>query len=263
MIDRASGDGRCRRADSPAPRPSEESPVWLVVDYVSDGPPNPPKGGRVKIVTFHGVGEPGRPLDDGESDVWLSVDGFTRMLDAVAARTDVRITIDDANASDFEVVMPALLRRGRIGWFFLPAGRIGEPGFVDAAQARDLVATGMVVGSHGMRHRPWSGLSDTELRSEIVDSKHLLEDIVGRPVYDAACPFGAYDRRALETLREAGYVHVYTSDRGVARPDRWMLPRNTVHVGDTPDDVVCGASRDPGMFGTLARAARMTVKRWR
>jgi peptidoglycan/xylan/chitin deacetylase (PgdA/CDA1 family) len=263
MIARAPDDGRCRRTDSPAPRPADESPVWLVVDFDAGGPPHPPKGGRVLIVTFHGVGYPGRRLDDGESTVWLSADGFTRMLDAVAARVDVRITIDDANASDVEVVMPELLRRGRIGWFFLPAGRIGERGFVDVVQARELVAAGMVVGSHGMRHRPWAGLSDAELRAEIVDSKHLLEDVVGRPVYDAACPFGAYDRRALETLREAGYLHVYTSDRGVARPDRWLLPRNTVHVGDTPDDVLSEAARDPGMFGSLARAARMTVKRWR
>lgn len=215
------------------------------------------------IVTFHGVGVPARPLDGGESDVWLRRDEFTRMLDVVTERPGVRVTIDDGNASDIDIVLPELLRRGLVGWFFIPAGRLGARGFLDAARVRDLVAAGMVVGSHGMHHRAWAGLPDTDLREEILASRRLLEDAAARLVDEAACPFGAYDRRSLALLGAAGFAHVYTSDRGPARPDRWLLPRNTIRTTDTADDVVRAITRRPGELGSLVCAARRFVKRWR
>ena len=48
-----------------------------------------------------------------------------------------------------------------------------------------------------MLHRPWRELGDSALHEELVDAKRILEDVVGRPVTEAACPFGSYDRRVL------------------------------------------------------------------
>jgi len=214
-------------------------------------------------MTFHGVGEPVRPLDGGEADVWLGRPHLAGVLDAVAERADVRITIDDGNASDVDAVLPELLCRGRTGTFFIPAARLGARGFLDAARVRELVAAGMGVGSHGMHHRAWPGLPDRELREEIVESKSRLEDVTGHPVREIACPFGAYDRRSLQLLRDAGYARVYTSDRGPARPGGWLLPRNTVRTFDTPAAVVREISRRAGTIECVARAARRAVKRWR
>ena len=109
-------------------------------------------------LTFHGVGEPPRVLDRGEADVWVSKKRFAALLDAAAERNDVRITFDDGNVSDLEHALPALRARGLEATFFIVAGRIGTPGFVDASGVRQLAAAGMEIGSHGMRHRPWRRL---------------------------------------------------------------------------------------------------------
>ena len=74
-------------------------------------------------LTFHGIGEPQRPLETNEAAVWVSRDRFLSLLDAVVGREDVRITIDDGNASDVEQVLPALRERGLSATFFVVAGR--------------------------------------------------------------------------------------------------------------------------------------------
>jgi peptidoglycan/xylan/chitin deacetylase (PgdA/CDA1 family) len=209
-------------------------------------------------ITFHGIGTPGRALEPGEQDVWVSREQFVALLDRVQGRRDVAITFDDGNASDFAHGLPELAARGLRGTFFVVAGRLGSPGFLDAAAVRELAAAGMEIGCHGMRHRPWRGLDQQALHEELVEAKTVLEDVVGRPVTRAACPFGSYDRRVLRMLRRAGYTHVYTSDRGPARASDFLQARTSVGPGDGPELL---ESIDSGR-GPVRRA-KLAVKRWR
>jgi peptidoglycan/xylan/chitin deacetylase (PgdA/CDA1 family) len=215
---------------------------------------------RAINLTFHGIGTPARPLEPGESDVWVSREQFNAVLDSITGRDDVRITFDDGNASDVEHALPALRERGLRGTFFVVAGRLGEPTFLDAADVRTLVAEGMEVGCHGMRHRSWRGLADDALREELVDAKAILEDVIDRPVTQAACPFGSYDRKVLRTLRAAGYAHVYTSDRGTARSTDFLQARTS--LGPADDASVLEAIETSAIKG-LPRRAKVAVKRWR
>jgi peptidoglycan/xylan/chitin deacetylase (PgdA/CDA1 family) len=219
--------------------------------------------GLVLILTFHGVGPIRRELDEGEDAVWLATDSFERVLDAVAPRRDVLLTFDDANASDAEIVLPALLRKRRRARFFLPAARIGARGFLDRAGVRTLARAGMTIGSHGMHHCDWTRAGPEELREEVYGAKARLEAIVGARVDEAACPFGAYDQRSLRSLRDAGFRRVYTSDRGTARMASWLRPRLTVRRGDDPADVAARVAACRSALGSLLGSARMAWKRWR
>jgi peptidoglycan/xylan/chitin deacetylase (PgdA/CDA1 family) len=214
-------------------------------------------------LTFHGVGEPERGLDPGESDVWVSREQFLAALDSVVDRRDVRITFDDGNASDVDYALPALRERGLRATFFVVAGRLGTPRFLDAAGVRQLAAAGMEIGSHGMHHRAWRGLDDRALREELVEAKAILEGVVERPVAQAACPFGSYDRQVLRTLHESGYRHVYTSDRGSARSGDFLQARNSVGPHDGPGLLDRIASLESPSHRALLRSAKLAVKRWR
>ena len=214
-------------------------------------------------LTFHGVGEPQRRLEAGEAAVWVTHDQFHRMLDTVEGRSDVRITFDDGNASDLEHALPALRKRGLEATFFVVAGRLGAPTFLDENGVRALADAGMGIGCHGMRHRPWRGLGERDLHEELVEAKRRLEEIVERPVTEAACPFGSYDRRVLRTLRGSGYGHVYTSDRGTARRSAFLQARNSVGPGDEPDLLERIAALDGAPHRALPRRAKLAVKRWR
>jgi peptidoglycan/xylan/chitin deacetylase (PgdA/CDA1 family) len=212
---------------------------------------------RAINLTFHGIGEPPRPLDEGEANVWVTRDQFLALLDSVRGAKDVRITFDDGNGSDLEQALPALRERGLGATFFVVAGRLGEPAFLDEHGIRALAAAGMEIGCHGMRHRPWRGLDADALREELVEAKGILEAVVERPVTEAACPFGSYDRRVLKTLRSAGYRRAYTSDRGTTRPGDFVQARTSVGPGDDADLL------ERISAPSLPRRAKLAVKRWR
>jgi peptidoglycan/xylan/chitin deacetylase (PgdA/CDA1 family) len=214
-------------------------------------------------LTFHGVGAPERPLESGEQDVWVSRALFDALLDCAVGRDDVTITFDDGNVSDLEHALPALRERGLRATFFVVAGRLGQPRFLDENGVRELTAAGMEIGCHGMQHRAWRGLDTRALHEELVEAKTVLEHVSGRPVTRAACPFGSYDRRVLRTLRHSGYDHVYTSDRGTARAGDFLQARNSIGPRDEVGILDRIAALESPALRAMARQAKLAIKRWR
>ncbi len=159
---------------------------------------------------------------------WVDVEPFQEILDRVRGAPDVGVTFDDGHCSDIEIAMPELLKRGMKGVFFVVTGRINQQGFLSESDIRELHREGMSIGSHGESHVEWTGLSPDALQKEVVGSKATLEEVVGEAVTSAACPFGAYDRASLTTLRERGFRSVHTSDRGLCSRRDWLRARNTV-----------------------------------
>lgn len=213
---------------------------------------------------FHGVGTPGRTLEPGEAPCWLPVEQFAEMLDEVTGAPDVSITFDDGNQSDLTVAAPLLRERGLTATFFVLAGRIGTPGSLSASEIRELVAQGMSIGTHGYGHRPWRRLDAATSRQELVEARERIADAAGRPVVDAACPFGAYDRRSLRALEGQDYRTVYTVDGGFPKPGAWLQTRRSIHVDDDPGTVrrIVRESLSPRRFDPV-RTAKLFVKRWR
>ncbi len=179
-------------------------------------------------ITVHGIGPAARELDSGEDQTWVSIAQFERVLDAVAERSDVRISFDDGNVSDVEVGLPRLVERGLTAEFFLPAGMLGHRGRVDHAGVRALLDAGMAIGSHGWSHRDWRRIDNAQVREELDDAHRVLGELTGRPVSHVAIPFGSYDRHVLRRLRAAGVTRAYTSDGGRARPDAWLQARTSL-----------------------------------
>lgn len=201
-----------------------------------------------------------RPMDQGERDCWLDSDFFEAVLDLVIKHPHVRITVDDGNVSDFTHIVPALLRRGLSADFFICAGRLDEPFFVNPDQVREMRRAGMEIGSHGVAHVSWRDLSPRLLRDELESSRRELGQVCGVPVVEAACPFGAYDRRVLSELRRAGYQRVFTSDGGRATQGAWIQPRTTVtrlmSIGDVEKIVV----EAPGWLKRMTLRAKRFCK---
>ena len=215
---------------------------------------------------FHGVGVPRRELEPGEDPYWISADLFTDVLDLAAAQPDVRLSFDDGNASDVEIALPALAERGLTASFFPVAERIGRPGSVDSDGLRRLRGAGMTVGSHGMRHLPWRGMSDEQLGEELVDARRVIAEACGADpadVAEAACPLGRYDRRVLGRLRRLGYRRVFTSDRARARRAAWLQPRYSVRRSDDVASVRALLGEAPALRDRIVASARVTAKRWR
>lgn len=184
-------------------------------------------------ICFHGIGRPQRDLEPGEGRYWISADLYARVLDEISDRTDVQISFDDGNVSDIETGLEGLRQHRRTAAFFVLAGRLDQPGSLTSDNLRELVRSGMSVGSHGMDHVPWRSLSENRRRREFVEARHRISDAAGSQVDEAALPLGRYDRRTLTHLRQLGYRRVFSSDRQPNRPGAWLQHRFSIRADDT------------------------------
>ena len=69
----------------------------------------------------------------------------------------------------------------------------------------------MDVGDHTAHHVDLRLLTASQLQTEIAGSRHVLERVLGHPVYFFAYPFGAYNDAVLSALKSAGFTMAYTT----------------------------------------------------
>ena len=223
---------------------------------------------RELILNFHGVGEPPVRTDLTEFKYWLAEKIFYSLLDGICQEIgDIAskplLTFDDGNASDARIALPALASRGLRAKFFVCAGRIGKPNYLDEVAIADLLAAGMEIGSHGMSHIDWRRATAGELDDEISGAKRRLEDICDRQIDEVAIPFGSYDRRVIARLRAEKLKCAYTSDGGYACTDAWLKPRNSLDTNSRYDNVVADIQRRDSLLARLRRETSILYKTMR
>lgn len=185
----------------------------------------------IRTLLYHDVVEGGRwnasGFEGGDAAIYkLSRPAFEEHLDrlraagaapalagAEAPAQGWMITFDDGGVSALEIIAPALERRGWRGHFFMTTGRLGAPGFLDAAGLRELAARGHVVGSHSADHPlAMSSLSPAALADEWSRSVETLSRVTGVAPLVASIPGGAYSTVVAETAAAAGIRILFTSE---------------------------------------------------
>lgn len=181
----------------------------------------------------------------------------------------VAITFDDGCASVVEHAAPALEAHGLRATVFCVAGHVGGAndwptqaswaprlGLAGAKDLAALAAGGWEVGSHGVDHAPLDRADGSAAHREIVDSRPLLEDVVGAPVTTFAWPYGAQPSRSASELIAATYDAACAGGPGVVRPDgdRLALPRVDAHY--LRDPTVLRRAIEGSLDGRLALRGR-------
>jgi peptidoglycan/xylan/chitin deacetylase (PgdA/CDA1 family) len=152
------------------------------------------------------------------------------------------LSFDDGYQTMHTKVLPLLKRFNHPAVLFVPTEYVGGNNtFDEGVEPRepicgwsdlvDLDRQDVSVQSHGASHRQFSGLSNAEIRDELVRSKQALEDALGRVVAGIAYPFGdpGRDPPALDALLgETGYEIGFLYKGGTFRlpiVDRFRLTR--------------------------------------
>jgi len=221
---------------------------------------------RELILNFHGLGEPHASVNEQEKLYWWSASSFARFLELVsdrsaAASPRISITFDDGNESDALLALPQLTKHQLRATFFVCAGRLGKAHYLDKTMIKDLVDSGMCIGSHGMHHRDWCALDPKALDEEIVDARKRIEDVSQAAVTMVAIPFGSYNRRVLTRLQQEQWNCIYTSDRGTSRPRAKIKSRETVYASMQTHDSLADFIRQPSLKGRVARGLAKLYKR--
>ncbi len=116
-----------------------------------------------------------------------------------------------------------------------------------ADELRQLHDAGVVIGSHTCSHRPLVRLSDSELESELRDSRHRLEDLIGGAVTTLAYPGGAAGLRERIAAQQ-WYELAFAVDPGPLDSfcDPYLIPRFDPCFHQGPEDFLEQLERHTG-----------------
>lgn len=137
-------------------------------------------------------------------------------------KTVLHLTFDDGWSGSFELAAELLEEYNMQATVFVTTGLIDSKWFVSRDQLKQFPNQRLQIGSHTVTHRFLMLLSNEELKAELVDSKHLLEDLCQMPIETISIPHGAIDARVREAVFDAGYSEIFTS-----RPGLNAFPQST------------------------------------
>lgn len=112
----------------------------------------------------------------------------------------VAVTFDDGYEDVYTNAFPLLKKYEIKATLFMPTSLIGEEGYLDEDQLREMQNSGYVdVESHTVSHEDLSRLSTDEIENEFRESKRTLEDILDKTVNVIAYP-GGYVNSDVEEI---------------------------------------------------------------
>ena len=198
---------------------------------------------RAVFLSYHSVTEDGPPY------LSLRPSTFEQQLDILArkgfrsgGRADLErlargerlsgrrafLTFDDGFVDTVTTALPRMTAQGFAGIVFvlprhLESGApldwpevVGEASrrpalmrSIDWPMAEKLVEAGWEIGSHTLTHARLTTVGDEALRQELLDSRRLIADRLGRCEL-LAYPFGSWDPRVAEAAADAGYSFAFS-----------------------------------------------------
>jgi len=124
------------------------------------------------------------------------------------------ITFDDGYQTVYEKAFPVLQDYGMIATIFLTVGEMGrvKPGerlpslegrsMLNWREIQEMKQWGIEFGAHTLTHPDLTRLPLDRVRTEICESKAIIEDALNSPVPCFAAPYSRYDDRSLEIIRQ-------------------------------------------------------------
>lgn len=147
---------------------------------------------------------------------------FLRYRQAIPKKSVV-IAIDDGNKSAYKIALPILRKYGYTATLFIYTDFVGvSTGAITWDQLREMKAAGFEIGSHTKSHSDLTKQREEEshaayverVKSELLDSKRLLDKNLGQNTIYLAFPYGRYNERVLAISEQVGYRLGFSVKRG-------------------------------------------------
>jgi peptidoglycan/xylan/chitin deacetylase (PgdA/CDA1 family) len=219
---------------------------------------------KVPILMYHYISSPPAGADKYRIDLSTPPELFAAQLDRLRAEgyttislyqvmdyltrgvslppKPVVLTFDDGYRDNYEHAFPLLRERGMTGTFFVVTDFIDEqrPDYLAWDMAREMLAGGMSIESHGRNHFTLEGQSDDYLVWQALGSLETIQYELGvRPRF-VSYPAGDYDQRTIEIFRSANYWAGLTTEQGTVQSSErpFEFERIRMRNTTTPDDML-------------------------
>ncbi len=147
------------------------------------------------------------------------------------------ITIDDGYKSFFNNGFPLLKQYGFTATLFVNTETVGGNSYMNWEDLRAYRDAGMEIGNHTHSHGYFLDLAESEryaeFKRELEVSQRLLRENLDIQPKVFAYPFGEFDERMKDILKEAGFDAAAAQNSGVihAASDMYALPRFPIATG--------------------------------
>ncbi|MGQ9608484.1 MAG: polysaccharide deacetylase family protein [bacterium] len=140
---------------------------------------------------------------------------------SVESKKPILITFDDGYEGIYYYAYPILKKYEFSAIIFLSTGYIGRYNSWDASpgprfkhlswyQVKEMANDGFIFGSHGVSHSFLTRQNNRIIEHETKTSKSELEDKLGIPIHLFSYPYGDYNSRIIDIVKEAGYVSAFS-----------------------------------------------------
>jgi peptidoglycan/xylan/chitin deacetylase (PgdA/CDA1 family) len=176
----------------------------------------------------------------------------------------VAMTFDDGHLSNIDAASDIADQNGSADFFVNP-DRVGKPNYLSWTALREMSAMGMSIQSHGLTHRYFNEMTDTEAHDELRKSKKEIEQHIGKPVTIFAPPGGRLTPRVAAIAEQLGYEAICSSRVGLWRKgtSSWNIPRFAVLLGTSDEQLKRWITQDKIELAKLSLRQRAldTMKR--
>jgi len=127
------------------------------------------------------------------------------------------------------------------------------------AVIQEMSRDGMSIGAHYVQHADLTRTAPEEVCTGLAASRHSIEAEIGAACTHFSYPWGRFNPRVAEWVREAGYetavsgIHAPLSDR----TDSFSIPRMDVRAEYTLDDFKALLAGDWDYLGLVQRLRRL------
>ncbi len=243
-----------------------------------------PGGAVVPILIYHAI-RPYVPMDTKGARRWIATPGtleaelawlrdnsYTSVsfedLRAHLARgallppRPVIISFDDDWQNQYVTAVPLLRKYGFTATFFVWVRAVGREHHLSWDEIRELDVEGMEIGCHTLTHLRLPQLkSDEKLRSEIAAARDLIAAHIGHPVTTFAYPFGQYDERVVQAVKDAGFTSARSTWPGVYHTRDGLLSLTGLIRTERAAAMESTLTREAQMAGVTPAAAPGAAER--
>ena len=142
----------------------------------------------------------------------------------------VVLTFDDGYADQYADALPLLRQYGARATFYIVTGMVGRRGHVTWSDLRTMLAGGMDIAAHGVRHDDLAHMTGPQQAFQIDDSVLTLEQRLRTRIASYAYPAGRFDGETLMLMQRANVPLAVTTDARYVIPPENRFEMTRVRV---------------------------------
>lgn len=190
---------------------------------------------NILVLTYHNIPDTAEQLCLYDVSLQAFKEQIGYLCNKYKGDKKVLLTFDDGYKTWSGNVLNLLKNFNLRAYFFVCIKNINE-GLISKDDIVKLRENNMIIGSHSLTHRFLHLLSDTEIFYELVESKRILEGILGERVRYFSVPRGICNAKIREIAKDAGYERLFTSEVGINSGGGFILKRVPIRRGTSLDD---------------------------